>query len=158
MNIRLFLFFCSPQLDTLQLYSYDSVVYGCVHAAVTGSASVCLTLHFVVLLSQFDVEWLKYKLILYPICLHGYPAPIPHSWSSPAGREVKEHSFPEEERFYFSLRNQHCDVSVLTSAMFRPPAFSPNTSTARDAHDASGVVMFLSLAVVIWKCKKTKPS
>lgn len=115
--------FFLPHLDTLQLYSYDSVVYGCVHAAVTGSASVCLTLHFVVLLSQFDVEWLKYKLILYPICLHGYPAPIPHSWSSPAGREVKEHSFPEEERFYFSLRNQHCDVSVLTSAHVQASCF-----------------------------------
>lgn len=49
---------CSPlpQLDTLQLYSYDCVMYGCVHVAVTLSTSVCLTLHFVVPTSQYDVE------------------------------------------------------------------------------------------------------
>lgn len=41
-----------PQLDTLQLYSYDFVMYGCVDAVVTLSASVCLTLLFVVATSQ----------------------------------------------------------------------------------------------------------
>lgn len=45
-----------PQLDTLQLYSYDCVMYAYVHAAVTLSTSVCLTLHFVVPTSQYDVE------------------------------------------------------------------------------------------------------
>lgn len=41
---------CSPlpQLDTLQLYSYDCVMYGRVHVAVTLSTAVCLTLHFVI--------------------------------------------------------------------------------------------------------------
>lgn len=51
MNVRLL-----PQLDTLQLYSYDCVMYGCVHVAVTLSMSVCLTLHFVVPTSQYDAE------------------------------------------------------------------------------------------------------
>ena len=46
----------SPQLETLQLYSYECVMYGCVHVAVTLSTSVCLTLHFVVAISQYDVE------------------------------------------------------------------------------------------------------
>lgn len=68
---------CSPipQLETLQLHSYDCITHGCVHAAVTLSACVCLTLHSAVATSQYDVEQLKYKLILHPICLHSCLVP-----------------------------------------------------------------------------------
>lgn len=44
-----------PQQDTLELYSYDCVIYGGVHAAVTLSTSVCLTLHFAVPTNHYDV-------------------------------------------------------------------------------------------------------
>lgn len=48
--------FPSTTVDILQLYPYACVMYGCVHAAVILSTAVCLTSHFVVPKSQYDVE------------------------------------------------------------------------------------------------------
>lgn len=71
----------SPQLVTLQLCSYNCVMYACVHASVTLSTRVCLTLHFVVATSQYDVELLKYKLIsFFTATLKTTPQTEAHQW------------------------------------------------------------------------------